>query len=1179
MANLRLSGAQTAARSESDLRFNYLNMQQVIGASNNFNSGVGQAQFYSSDGGATWSQTTLPTVTGDSFQSDPAVDWTTDGNAWALTVGVSSGANRVRSFTSTDAGQTWTFDSTVSGTQTNVDKPNLWVDHCVTSPYRDTMYALWWNSGPTYVSRRSGTSGSWGTPQQVSGSETSGGSDGGDIKTNTFGDVFAFWPSEGTQDLYVAKSTDGGAHWGSAVKIADTFGQFLLDIPAQNTRATSGGSRGALLYISGGAYRTATQDRVYACWADLAGGTSCQAPSDQPVADVTSSCKTRIWFAVSTDGGATWGTPTKINDQSSKNDQFFPRLAVDETSGDLLVVYYDTVADSGRLKTDVWMQSSTDGGNSWAAATKVTTQQTDEASANNDNGNQYGDYIGLTGYSGQFFACWTDRRSGSFEEIWGAPITLVPRAVGFEIHRDHYGQDEIDALRTQPGGAVVSSGFCVTVDGFTARELGITGPGSFTLGPPVAFSPSTGVHATCTSLDSTDPSFGLDVLQRFRFHYDVDFGADDSAFTSFAGLTETVTLSTTFQAMPAAGLVTFMKQPDPFVQQGAQTWWLSSDVKLVQVAQGDRRFGVTMGTDPFQFLADVTSALDSGQGSAGGESFDANVEEEQEVITTAPLTLRGLQLVPVFNFAFARVHYRAVSQPADHVRVFFRLFAANSTATDFYPDSTYPRDPSAYPVPAANFGQHVTATAGTLGTEYVTVPCYGVPRQAPAQAGAPNTLPALQFDTFNDQNLAVTGGPLHDTFYGCFLDINQSADALPRNVPPGNVNGPWPSGVTLEPLRSAFIRNDHQCIVAEVAFDPVAIRAGTQPFNSDKLAQRNISWSSVANPGTAASRLALQNFEVRPTPDGLAADAMPDEILIDWGTLPAGEQAEVFLPAVDADAVLATARRRYPANTLTKVDANTIGVTTGGISYLPLPAGSGNGANFAGLMSIGLPAGIKAGHLYKVLVQQLTSAAGKGAPPPPSSPPPPRLTTAARDERLAAVSESGVIRWRRVIGTFQINVPVSTKALMLEKEELRLSLFRWIAASIHVDDRWYRVFERYLARLADKVADLGGDPARIEPSPDGYSGLPGGHGDGRRFEYEGITGKVDGLVYDHFGDFEGFVLELFDGTRRAFASRERAIERVVRGAAAQRALVTVRTVDGDHHRVAAVFLRAASAWV
>jgi hypothetical protein len=140
----------------------------------------------------------------------------------------------------------------------------------------------------------------------------------------------------------------------------------------------------------------------------------------------------------------------------------------------------------------------------------------------------------------------------------------VPRAVTVQLHRDHFGQDEIDALRTQPGGPVVRTAFWVVVDGFTARELGITGPGSFGVGPRVSFSPATGLanNIAPSSLDSTDPAFGPDQLQRFRFGYDIDFGPNDAAFTSFAGLTETVTLTTAaFQSLSAQAQITLMPSP------------------------------------------------------------------------------------------------------------------------------------------------------------------------------------------------------------------------------------------------------------------------------------------------------------------------------------------------------------------------------------------------------------------------------------------------------------------------------------------------------------------------------------------------------------------------------------------------------------------------------------------
>src|SRR6185369_14233923 len=182
-------------------------------------------------------------------------------------------------------------------------------------------------------------------------------------------------------------------------------------------------SRRILIYVSLGAYKNGATDNVYATWTDLSGDSGCTAAGNEPGTNAASTCKTRVWFARSTNGGSTWGAAVRLNHQSSLNDQFNQFLAVDETNGTVGVMYYDTVADSTRKKTNVYYQSSTDGGATFSAAVKVTTAQTDETSAGADSGNQYGDYNSLSGYANAFFPSWTDRRSGSHEEIWTAKIT------------------------------------------------------------------------------------------------------------------------------------------------------------------------------------------------------------------------------------------------------------------------------------------------------------------------------------------------------------------------------------------------------------------------------------------------------------------------------------------------------------------------------------------------------------------------------------------------------------------------------------------------------------------------------------------------------------------------------------------------------------------------------------
>src|SRR5580698_1396411 len=125
-------------------------IQPIIAASNSISAVGNQAQFYSSDSGATWNQTTLPLVLGDNFHSDPAVDWTSDGTAWALTLGISATGGALRSYNSTDGGATWTLEATPSGAQTAVDREIIWVDHSPTSPFKDQIYTTWHNGVPAF---------------------------------------------------------------------------------------------------------------------------------------------------------------------------------------------------------------------------------------------------------------------------------------------------------------------------------------------------------------------------------------------------------------------------------------------------------------------------------------------------------------------------------------------------------------------------------------------------------------------------------------------------------------------------------------------------------------------------------------------------------------------------------------------------------------------------------------------------------------------------------------------------------------------------------------------------------------------------------------------------------------------------------------------------------------------
>lgn len=423
-ANLRISDPRKI-RAESDIRINFWEPQKVIAAANDLSAG-NQAMFYSSDGGASWRESSLPLVLHDLGHSDPTVDWTSDGTAWSTTIGIglifdSSGVPialilHMRAYRSTDGGATWAFDSTFSGAQIETDKQMTWVDHSATSPYKDNLYACWHDGNPAFVNHRSAATGRWGRPIQVSGAESGGTSIGCDVKTNANGDVFVVWPSTGSRTIGFVKSTDGGATWSAPRVLAHTFGSFDIGIPSMNRRR-------AFIYTTSGTFRAGGKDLVYAAWTDISGEAGCARPALEPAVNAASSCKTRIWFTRSTDGGATWAAPRKINDGAARNDQFNPWMAVDETSGTLGIIYYDTIADPGRRETDLWFQGSSDDGTTWDPPLKVTTGRSDESRPGRATSFQYGDYNGMSAYLGRFLPIWTDHRAGAAKDtLYTAPI-------------------------------------------------------------------------------------------------------------------------------------------------------------------------------------------------------------------------------------------------------------------------------------------------------------------------------------------------------------------------------------------------------------------------------------------------------------------------------------------------------------------------------------------------------------------------------------------------------------------------------------------------------------------------------------------------------------------------------------------------------------------------------------
>ena len=1153
MADLRISAASPDPRSESDIRLNPNNPSLVIAAANDLNlASASQPQFFSTDGGATWGATILPAQPGDDLQSDPEVDWTSDGTAWALTLGVAGFNTRLYSFTSVDNGATWTFETVVSGAQTGADREIIWVDHSATSPFKDQVYAVWHNGTPVFVSRRTaGAGGAWSAPLQVSGAETVTLGIGADIRSNANGDVFVFWPdADGSGNIVFVKSVDGGNTYSAPQVIANTFATTRrLSIPA-------GSTRNLRVYISAGAYRTATKDLVYAVWSDLSGAAGCTTGGG-PGANAASTCKTRVWFTRSTDGGTNWSAPAMINNQAGLNDQFHSRLCVDESNGLVVVTYRDTVADANRIQSHVYYQTSSDDGVSWSNAIQVTSAPSDATGAAVDaNGFGYGDYDGLHGHYGTFFPCWTDFRNG-IEEIWSSRLSLIPKQASFVLDRSSFGQDEVNAMLVQASPFLVSPAFFVVVDGFTAAELGITAadlsgaPGTV---PTFNTAPVLGglVVSAPVALVADDPTLPAGVAQRFTWQYEISV-VDDSDFT--AALVN-VGLTASIGGATANAILELRQEPNPYEVDG-DTFWLSTDLRVFEVKDGHSKFGASLSGTTLSaasgFITDVIANLNNG---TAGEDFD---DLPTSTSTDVALYQTDSGGTAVFNFAVARVRYRALADNATAVRVFFRLFPALTVSLAYDQGTTYRQ----FSDGVLN-GQKIPRL-GRVNNNILSIPCFAAERvDSSAVSMDTQTDPANVRTLFHDASGAEV-----EAFFGCVLDINQPAQA----VFPLNPSTDGPYGGALRSVLS-LVRNAHQCLVAEIAFDPDAIAAGASPSTSDKLAQRNLSLVESDNPGGPESRRIPNTFEVRPTPVAHANAGFHDELMLDWGSVPAGSVARVYLPDTGADEVLDLAKRLYRARGMRRVDDHTVQVAAEGISWIPVPAGAS--VNHAGLLTLDLPAGVRKGQRFHAVARQVTHT-GRLRKTPRGGPDATVDALIASSSLSTAGNSSQVVVWQEVLGAFQVTIPISSREVLLAPEGRLLSLLRWILATIPHQDRWYAPFRRYVAEIGQRFHGFGGDPGTVVADP---NGLPGGAGEPGQPGFPGggkanaYVGKVSALLYDRYGDFEGFTLDTELG-ERLFKSREHTIEDLADRAWTERILVGVYTRADDPRRPERIVLKYA----
>lgn len=651
----------------------------------------------------------------------------------------------------------------------------------------------------------------------------------------------------------------------------------------------------------------------------------------------------------------------------------------------------------------------------------------------------------------------------------GGPCQLAPFArlgyVGCSVFTDRstFSQEEIASLGGG-GQATINNALYLYFDGFLDAEL--SGTPTFTLtwedtNAAVPASQLTLVPAG-RLLESADP----DVPQRITFPFHVRF-PDTSAFATFTD-TRQVRVSFSLGAQQCSETIDLTKSPNPYMLDINPAinnpGWLSTDVRVFASVGGMPSFGdIPQGTGadaPHTFIRAVLDRFNAPP--SGSHPFLSILEAQASEQLYLATDIFGMKL---YNYAVAKVRYRATTTTAQRVKVFFRLFNTVGTALEFNTATSYRN---------SGGGAGTVPLLGVAGGEITSIPFF-VGERVETRQGRPgaSAMTTQPLDpNYEIKDIAPATGEV-TMYFGCWLDINQTQARFP--IAPGASDGPWNES-TCKSIQE-LVRGRHQCLVAEVYFEPDPTLPGETPGSSDNLSQRNLAILFSSNPGSPASRTVTHTLELKPSSlpklspqalpeavplaggsQGLSAAELergqrhrPDELLFRWYNLPPESEVTLYFADIDTAEIMQLAALRLSPVAFKAIDQHTISFRVADACWLPLPGG--RELQIPALLNVKLPPGVRSGERYRVSVHQV----------------------------------SGVSR--QVIGSFELTIPVSKEELIVEDEVRNLSVLKHIATTIPPNNRWYPIFQRYLHLLGAKVNALGGDADAVQPNPDG-SGRP-----------------------------------------------------------------------------------------
>lgn len=140
------------------------------------------------------------------------------------------------------------------------------------------------------------------------------------------GDIYAVWA--GHNKIYFDKSFDGGITWNKDQIIAEQPEGWDMALP--NIFRANG-----MPFIQCDTKRNI----IYVCWADEFNGNA------------------DVWLKYSSDQGRTWSDRICLNLDNTNSHQYFPNMAINKTTGEVIVAFYDQRHSSLNVFYDIYVAS------------------------------------------------------------------------------------------------------------------------------------------------------------------------------------------------------------------------------------------------------------------------------------------------------------------------------------------------------------------------------------------------------------------------------------------------------------------------------------------------------------------------------------------------------------------------------------------------------------------------------------------------------------------------------------------------------------------------------------------------------------------------------------------------------------------------------------------------------